>query len=91
MTLNSMLRFNLFFSQRGGDQVQGTRYPSVVEENVSCTKMLSSDRFLLILLLSVSSDGAQAQPTRTKGDSLNDVLSLNLLYNRFATDFLASI
>ena len=80
---------------------------SVVELSVSSMKMLSMNLVyelvlsLLLLLLFVLSDqraGAQAEGTRTpticcrtKGDSLNDVLSLNLLYNRFATDFLASI
>ena len=76
---------------------------SVVELSVSSTKMLSLNLVyelvlsLLLLLLFVLSDqraGAQAEGTRTpticcrtKGESLNDVLSSILLYYKFCYQF----
>jgi len=76
---------------------------SVVELSVSSMKMLSMNLVyelvlsLLLLLLFVLSDqraGAQAEGTRTpticcrtKGDSLNDVLSSILLYYKFCDQF----
>jgi hypothetical protein len=75
---------------------------SVVELSVSSTKMLSLNlvyelALSLLLLLFVLSDqraGAQAEGTRTpticcrtKGDSLNDVLSSILLYYKFCDQF----
>jgi hypothetical protein len=59
----------LFSDQRGGPQVQGTR-----TWTISCRiKFLLykhvMDQVLSILLLFVSSDGAQAEGARTKGNS----------------------